>query len=376
VDAKQESAPEEMTWLMESPAARLRRSRTIIFVLEETGFVMLNYLTRACVDCEDLALRLLTAADDWQEASALLAAAPGEPSIAAARLRTLVEEGFLVVEGSERAREDQAYEELWEWDVRAGLYHFSIKDAEWMTDAERLADLAERVEARETATFFTTNEGCQTVVALERPNLQQGVFPILSARRSRRIFRPEPIALEALRDSLYASFAITELAEEPVPGMGKNPLKMTPSGGARNPFEAYVYVRHVDGLPPGMYHYSALQHSLGLLEGPALCAPQELLAGQAWTDKAAALIFLVANFRRTMWKYSHPNVYRALYLEAGHIGQNIMVAATAHGLTAVPTAAILDSRVERLLGLDRVTQGCLYVLVLGLPDLNAPRGAY
>jgi SagB-type dehydrogenase family enzyme len=372
VDAKQE----ERTWVLESPTARLRRSRTIIFILEETGFVMFNYLTRACVDCEDLALRLLTAAENWQEVSALLAAVSDERLVVADRLRALVEEGFLVVEGSDRAREDQAYEELWEWDVRAGLFHFSIKDAEWMTDAERRADLAERVQARETATFVTTNEDCRTLFPLERPNMQQGIFPILSARRSRRIFRPEPIPLEALRDSLYAGLAITDLLEEPVPGMGQIPLKMTPSGGGRNPFEAYVYVRDVARLPPGLYHYSALEHSLGLLMEPPLRPPQELLAGQAWTDKAAALIFLVANFRRTMWKYSHPNVYRALYIEAGHIGQNVMVVATAHGLTAVPTAAILDSRVEQLLGLDRITQGCLYALALGLPDLGAALGAY
>ena len=37
---------------------------------------------------------------------------------------------------------------------------------------------------------------------------------------------------------------------------------MTPSGGARNPYEAYVYVRNVEQLAPGMYHYSAAENSL------------------------------------------------------------------------------------------------------------------
>ena len=37
---------------------------------------------------------------------------------------------------------------------------------------------------------------------------------------------------------------------------------MTPSGGARNPYEAYVFARKVDGLEAGIYHYSALDHDL------------------------------------------------------------------------------------------------------------------
>jgi hypothetical protein len=61
---------------------------------------------------------------------------------------------------------------------------------------------------------------------------------------------------------------------------------------------------------------------------------------------------------------------------AGHIGQNVMIAATARGLTAAPTAAICDAVVERLLGLDRITQGAFYALVIGEPLPGARPGAY
>ena len=70
----------------------------------------------------------------------------------------------------------------------------------------------------------------------------------------------------------------------------------------------------------------------------------------------AALIILVAHLQRTMWKYSHPMTYRAVLIEAGHIAQNIMIVASAGGLSTVPTAALGDTLLEKLLGLNRVMQ--------------------
>jgi SagB-type dehydrogenase family enzyme len=349
----------------------------MILVIEETGLVMLDYATRECVDCSDVALALLKAADTWQGALPLLDSVDAvDRRELAEEARALVDGGFLVVEGTEQARLEERYDELWEWDVRAGLYHFSIKDAEWMDKADQMDDLGVRVQERERIPFFTTNEGFATVVPLERPSLDEGIFSVLSRRRTLRVFTGRAVPRDAIRDCLYAGLAITEFVDEPVLGMGRLPLKMTPSGGARNPYEAYLYARDVDGLPPGIYHYSATENSLGLVAEAPLPAASTLLAGQGWADGAAAVILLVANFRRTAWKYSHPNVYRALFHEAGHIGQNVMIAATARGLTAAPTAAFCDTAVERLLGVDRITQAVFYALVIGEPAPGASPAAY
>ncbi len=149
--------------------------------------------------------------------------------------------------------------------------------------------------------------------------------------------------------------------------MGDLPLKMTPSGGARNPFEAYVRVGNVDGIAPGFYHYSAVDQTLGLVAAAPNPPASALLCGQDWWDGAGAVIFLVANFRRTMWKYEHPMAYRAVLIEAGHIGQNVMIAATHHGLCAGPTAFVRDAMLEEILQLDRVMQSVVYALIVGAP---------
>jgi SagB-type dehydrogenase family enzyme len=178
--------------------------------------------------------------------------------------------------------------------------------------------------------------------------------------------RDEPIALEALSDCFLFSMAITAMLD--VEGIGELPLKMTPSGGARNPFEGYVCVRKVDGMAPGIYHYSALERGFGRLAADPSPPFPALLGAQDWTATAAAVIFLAANFERTMWKYHDANAYRVVCIEAGHIAQNILLTATAHGLAGNPTGLIDQGLVERTLGLDGLLQAPIYAVVLGVPE--------
>jgi SagB-type dehydrogenase family enzyme len=147
---------------------------------------------------------------------------------------------------------------------------------------------------------------------------------------------------------------------------GRVPLKPTPSGGGRNPYEAYVYARKVEGLRPGLYHYSAVDNSLGLLTDAPLPEVGDLLAGQPWFDNAAAVVLLVAHFERTMWKYPHPTGFRVVLIEAGHIAQNMLLAATANGLASAPTCAVSDSPLQRILGLDPVSQAVVYTVSIGV----------
>ena len=93
------------------------------------------------------------------------------------------------------------------------------------------------------------------------------------------------------------------------------------------------------GLEPGFYHYSACDHDLGGSK-PTTAETLELVGGQDWADEMPCLIILCAMLDRTMWKYDDANAYRVVLIEAGHIGQNIMLAATSIGLSACPTAAL------------------------------------
>ena len=134
--------------------------------------------------------------------------------------------------------------------------------------------------------------------------------------------------------------------------------------------------RNVEGLTPGTYHYSAIEGTFGVVGDAPPPAFAAMLAGQQWADSAAAVVFLVANFERPMWKYHHAAAYRVTILEAGHIAQNMMLVATKHGMAANPTCALSQDVVEETLGVGALTQSVVYALVLGVPapaSNSAPR---
>jgi SagB-type dehydrogenase family enzyme len=175
--------------------------------------------------------------------------------------------------------------------------------------------------------------------------------------------------LSQLSDCLFAGLGITGETENCV---GALPLSMTPSGGARNPYEAYVYARAVEGLQAGLYHYSAYDHTLARLDYcDALPMPSEFLGGQEWADEMPCVVILCALFERTMWKYDDANAYRVVLIEAGHIGQNFMLAATRHGLSACPSAALNHSAINRFIGGPRkFTHAPIYALTLAKPAIE------
>jgi hypothetical protein len=53
-------------------------------------------------------------------------------------------------------------------------------------------------------------------------------------------------------------------------------------------------------------------------------------------------------------------------MEAGHIGQNIILAATACGLATAMTGAISDSIAQQALNLTSITQSVVYAIMIGV----------
>jgi SagB-type dehydrogenase family enzyme len=195
------------------------------------------------------------------------------------------------------------------------------------------------------------------------------LLQLMAQRRTVRTAGASDISLRHLSDCLFAGFGITGRTTNCV---GVLPLGMTPSGGARNPYEAYVYARSVEGLDPGFYHYSGVEHTLARLGTNEMPLPSSLLNGQEWADEMPCVIILMAQLERTMWKYDDANAYRVVLIEAGHIGQNIMLAATKHGLSACPTAALGHSELTRCIApTAKLTHTPVYALTLAKPGAQA-----
>jgi SagB-type dehydrogenase family enzyme len=334
-----------------------------MILLEGEDLVFHNYLAQSTFLANPQALEIIRAVGEWTEIETLCAQFPNysRASIegAVSDLATL---GALVIEGDEEAEADARFAREWLWGPFAAAFHHSTRVGSFMSEAAAVEMLQDRAHEVPSPPLYQTNPDPARDISLPVRNTYGEPFTTMSRRRTHRSFSDDPVSLLEIADCLLFSMAITAVIEDPE--VIDLPLKMTPSGGARNPYEAYVAARRVEGLEPGVYHYSAMERTLSPVAGePPPFGP--LLAGQDWADGAAALIFLVANFERTMWKYHDPMAYRVVAVEAGHIGQNIMLTAAHYGVLANPTGAMDFEAVEALLGVSGPTKAVMYCLILG-----------
>lgn len=213
----------------------------------------------------------------------------------------------------------------------------------------------------------------------EAPVRQAGAIPLpravpdavaemLAGRTTCRNYDPNrPLQLDMLAGMLQ-SVLMAQALVETEPGV-RFLKKNVPSAGSLHPLEAFVIVRNVAGLSPGIYHYHAIAHELARqpaqsedLDGFCL----RLLSGQHWFASAHVMVVLVCRFGRNFWKYrNHAKAYRAVSLDVGHVSQALYTAATAKGLGAFVTAAINESEIESLLGFDPMVDGALAVCGFG-----------
>lgn len=194
--------------------------------------------------------------------------------------------------------------------------------------------------------------------------LDRRLGEVLERRRSYRAFAPDSIPVEALAALLHAGYGVTGSAagDEGQPVFS---LRAVPSAGALYPLELYAAVLRVGDVNPGLYHFDPAHGCLEHLRADV--GPDELAGMSSYPEIAsacAALLFVAAIFGRTRFKYGLRG-YRFALLEAGHVAQNVLLAATALDLAAVPLGAFYDRRADASLGLDGVNESTLYAIALG-----------
>jgi len=195
------------------------------------------------------------------------------------------------------------------------------------------------------------------MVPLPKPRKESNVSLefCLQRRRSIREYRVRPLTVQQISQLLWAAQGITH----------PRGYRTAPSAGALYPIELFVNAWEVEGLQAGLYWYSPARHEL---ERRSEAVPRKDLALAALDQEAIRLapaVFVIAAvYRRTTRKYGERGI-RYVYMEAGHVAQNLCLQATALNLGTVPIGAFYDNQVKRLLGLKE--EDPLYLLPVGYP---------
>lgn len=172
----------------------------------------------------------------------------------------------------------------------------------------------------------------------------------LAARRTRREVRGDPLGADALSLLLWAAHGITS----------EDGRRTAPSAGFTDPST-------ITAITAGwMARYRAAGHDLEVVErGDLRPRFAEVSGRQSMLDHAPLTLAVSALVERTAGKYGE-RAARYVAMEAGHIAQNVLLAAEALGLAACPVGSFDDEALRDLL---RLGPGHLplYLLPVGHP---------
>jgi SagB-type dehydrogenase family enzyme len=191
--------------------------------------------------------------------------------------------------------------------------------------------------------------------------LDKSLREVIQYRRSCRRYADAPLSQEALAMMLWASQGISGRA-------GSFFLRTAPSAGALYPVETYLSIQNVEALSPGLYHFQPVSFSLERLsDGFAGKRVAEAALGQNFMAGAGVVFIWSAILRRNFSKYGHRGL-RYVMMDAGHICQNLLLAAEGLKLGACPVAAFYDDQLNRLLGLDGQEESVIYLAAVGAKE--------
>ena len=208
--------------------------------------------------------------------------------------------------------------------------------------------------------FWTFADAARTALP---PSAPGAVRSLASSRSSARAFAPGPLPLTLLAEVVRAAYGIIGLS--PMDGGGVFLRRTVPSAGGMYPLELVLMLRRVPGVADGTYHFDPRGEELERISADdwTIAAPG-MFYTWPFIEDANCILCLCADFARSQKKYG-PRGYRYILLEAGHVAQNLCLAAEEAGLATLCMGGFRDHLLNRALGLKAPGQGAVYAVALG-----------
>ena len=327
-----------------------------------------NYATRVTTEASPLVCELLHACSAWRTIADIRAITTAGGRLLPGFVERLV--NLSLLEQSDRPADPRtlAMASLDAWNPEFGFFHSATKDVHFWSQQGDQAACVHRQGARRRCLRRSSNIHELRRFRLPPPAGNTPFADVLLARRTSRRYSSAPVTSGELATILALSIGVQQWA---ITATGEVPLKTSPSGGARHPTECYVVARAVDGLKAGIYHYRADRHVLERIRGAVPVKRMRAYVPESgYFASASAMVFFTAVFGRQQWRYPYSRAYRAALIEAGHVCQTFLLAATSLGLAPYCVLGLADTLVEQDLGIDGISESVLYCAGVGRP----PRG--
>lgn len=203
-----------------------------------------------------------------------------------------------------------------------------------------------------------------TVIPLPEPGLlpdrNVNFLEVVELRSTVRQYTKEDLSLEDLSYLLWCTQGVKMV----LPNGDSH--RNVPSAGGRHAFETYLYIQRVAGLAPGLYRFLAFDHAL-VLEAGKEEIEEAFLAGfkAANMVRNSAVAFVWAAVSGRMSQRFGNRAYRYLFLDAGHVCENLYLAGQTIHVGTCAIGAFYDDKLNRALGLDGEEEFAIYGATAG-----------
>ena len=186
------------------------------------------------------------------------------------------------------------------------------------------------------------------------------VHEAIDKRRSIRQYSSEPLSIGELSFLLWCTQGVKEVVQN------YSTFRTVPSAGARHALETYILVNNVSNVQSGLYRFLPLEHSIVREVVDSNLSEQigEACFRQNFVNTSAATFIWTAVVYRMKWRYGE-RAYRYLLLDAGHVCQNLYLAAESINCGVCAVAAFSDDDMNALLDIDGIEQFVIYLATLG-----------
>jgi SagB-type dehydrogenase family enzyme len=142
--------------------------------------------------------------------------------------------------------------------------------------------------------------------------------------------------------------------------------------GAQYHLELYFVCTDLADLDAGVYHYSAIDHSLRLLRaGDFRSALVEATGNEPSIAAAPVVLAMTSTFWRNAWRYRE-RAYRHTYWDAGTSLSHILAVAASTQVATKLVFGYADPLVNALLGIDGMRESTVALVALGNAETGPP----
>ncbi|MDY0235609.1 MAG: SagB/ThcOx family dehydrogenase [Gudongella sp.] len=185
------------------------------------------------------------------------------------------------------------------------------------------------------------------------------VYSILNRKTKRKYEHGNVMSLIELSWLLFSTQGVRAHS-------GQNYFRTVPSAGNRHAFDTYIAIFNVDGLEKGIYRYLPKSHQIVFqkTEENLEYKISKACKDQSFVSNGSVTFIWVAVPYRMEWKYTLA-AHKSILLDAGHICQNLYLAAEAIDYGCCAIGNYDQDLIDELLELDTEDEFTVYLSPVG-----------